>query len=60
MKSIILIIVLTLIAAACRAEGYHLIQTQVADEVPKHSNFSVKREALALALAQQTDAHDQG
>ena len=36
MKTIILIFCLTLAAIACRAEDYHLIQSQVADEVPMH------------------------
>ena len=36
MKSIILFICLTLAAIDSRAEDYHLIQSQVSDEVPTH------------------------
>jgi hypothetical protein len=36
MKIIVLIFSLTLTAMACRAVDYHLIQSQVQDEVPMH------------------------
>jgi hypothetical protein len=36
MKTLVLVVCLTLAAIACRAEDYHLIQSQVADEVPMH------------------------
>jgi len=36
MKIFVLVFCLTLAAVACRAGDYHLIQSQVADEVPMH------------------------
>jgi hypothetical protein len=38
MKSIVLIIFFTLIVMICHAEDYRLVQSQVADEVPKHGS----------------------
>ncbi len=36
MKTLVLLVCLTLAGVACRAEDCHLVQTQVADEVPMH------------------------